>query len=142
MVVELCMNSKDFKAAVNKFKERYPELIRWGINYIPRDCLSIMVYIPGRGKLIYEPLIDRITWLEHWTDEKEIKEQERRMRPAMYEQFRSDVTRYLIDHHMTQQQFADMVGLSRFSINRYLNGELIPKTSTMRQIYKIMNIDI
>ena len=80
--------------------------------------------------------------LQTLRDEKELKEKERSIRPVMYEQFCSDVVNYLKDHRMTQQQFADMVGLSRWSLNRYINGEQIPKTSTMRHIYKIMNIDI
>lgn len=126
----------------NEFKKRYPQLVRRGMSYEPYDQEAIIVYIPGVGKLIYENMRNRITWLEHWKDEKLIKLQEKEHRPEMYDRFRIVVNRYMFDNHMTHQEFADTVGVSRQMLSKYLNGDAIPKVSTMKRICKTIHIDI
>lgn len=126
----------------NEFKKLYPELVRRGMSYEPYDKESIMVYIPGVGKLIYENYYHRITWLEHWEDEKLIKQQEKERRPEMYEKFCNIIECYMKVHHLTHQQFSDMVGISSRSITKYLNGDSMPKASTMKRICKIIDIEL
>lgn len=126
----------------NEFKKQYTHLVRRGMSYEPYDHESITVYIPGVGKLIYENLHHRITWLEHWKDEKLIKQQEKEHRPEMYEEFCVVIKDYIKNNRMTHQEFADMVGISSRSISKYLNGDAIPKVSTMKRICETINIKI
>lgn len=126
----------------NEFKKRYPHLVRRGMSYEPYDQGAITVYIPGVGKLIYENLHHKIVWLEHWEDEKLIRQREKEQRPEIYERFRMSVGNYMRTNHMTHQEFADMVGISRQMLSKYLNGDVIPKVSTMRRICKNIHIDI
>lgn len=126
----------------NEFKKTYPDLVRRGMSYEPYDMETIKVYIPGVGKLIYENYNHRITWLEHWKDEKLIKQQEKEMRPEMYERFCIIIENYMRSNRMTHQEFADTVGVSRQMLSKYLNGDAIPKVSTMRRICKIIHIYI
>ena len=136
------MKPKDLKNTINGFKEAYPKLVKRGISYEPYDHMSIIVYIPGMGKLIYEYFGDKIAWLEKWTDERETKKYEKEHRHDLYEMFLERVTEYIIEHRMTQQEFADLVGISRQSLSKYLNGDKIPKVSTMRQICEKLYINI
>lgn len=136
----------DYSKGVNKvfarFKELYPYMVRRGMNYEPYDYMTIKISIPGVGKAIYNYHNDKITWLEHWVDEKEIERQEKEMRPDMYEEFCAIIKNYMEQHEMTQQEFSDLVGISRRSISKYLNGDRIPKVSTMRDICKSINIEL
>lgn len=135
-------NKKELKQTIDQFKTKHPDLIKRGISYEPYDNMSIVVRIPCEGKLIYELFGDRITWLERWPDEKSIKMKDREMRQKDYTYFCFAVKQYMRDNHMSQQAFADIVGISRHSLSYYLNGRLIPKTNTMRRILKVIEKDI
>lgn len=140
---EMCrMSMTEFRTTVNRFKELCPELICWNITYEENGYMNIIIHVPKKGKLIFDYPTDSLKWIEEWTDEKELKQQEREMRPDMYNQFCDKVEQYMYDHRLTHQQFADMVGISRWSLSRYLNNERIPKVSTMRRICEAANIDI
>lgn len=129
-------------ATITQFKQLYPNLIRRGISYEPYDKDFMVVRIPGVGKLLYDMYYDEINWLEHWEDKAKIKLREKERRSELYERFCFVIKRYLHDNHMTHQQFADMVGISRKSLSKYLNGDSIPKTSTMKRICETIDIDI
>lgn len=133
---------KDTRVVIKRFKEMYPHLLRRGMNYEPYDYMTLKIYIPGVGKLIYEYFGDKITWLERWTDERQLREREQEMRPELYERFCLIINGYMKLNNMTQQQFADLVGISRRSLNKYLNSVSIPKVSTMKQICKSINIEL
>lgn len=130
--------SKIFK----EFRESYPELWRRGTTYRPYSLMAIEIAIPCVGKLIYDRDADEIFWLEHWVDDAAIRKREKDMRPDMSERFCDTVKNYINTHGMTQQQFADFVGISRYMLNGYLNGRTIPKISTMRKICECINVNI
>lgn len=136
------MEFKGTRGIFERFKLKYPQLMRRGISYEPDDAQSIKIYIPGVGKLIYELYGDTITWLEHWVDEQEIKEHEKERRPKMYIYFCFVIDEYMRNNKLTQQQFADLVGISRRSLIKYLNGDAVPKVSTMQQICESINIQL
>ena len=136
------MTSKEFKTTVERFKELYPELVQYGNSYEECGNMAIIVRIPNKGKVRYEYLDDEITWLEHWTNNKEKKQRENELRPKTYGYFCFVIEQYMENHQMTQQQFADLVGISRRSLIKYLQGQSIPKVNTMRRICKTINIDI
>lgn len=135
-------NYRGIYKVFNEFKKRYPQLVRRGMSYEPYDQEAITVYIPGVGKLIYENMRNRITWLEQWKDETLIKHQEKEHRPEMYGRFCTVVSCYMRDNRITHQEFADTVGVSRQMLSKYLNGDAIPKVSTMKRICKTIHIDI
>ena len=138
----ILLKPKAVYTVIKRFKEKHPEMIRRGTSYEPYDHMSIMVRIPGVGKIIYEYFGDKITWLEHWIDDEEVKRREKEERPNIYNKFCRSIELYMIDNHLTQQQFADIVGISRQSLIKYLNHHAIPKVNTMRRICKEINIDI
>jgi DNA-binding XRE family transcriptional regulator len=123
------------------FRKAYPDLWRNGTTYEPYGFMSILIKIPGRGKVIYEYFGDKLTWLEHWIDENEIKEKEREMRPKLYDYFCFMIEEYMKDTGATQQDLADISGISRQSINKYLTGKSIPKNSTMKKICDSIGIE-
>lgn len=140
-----CLVEMDYKwmnSTIARFKQTYPNLIKRGTSYEPYYKNSMIVRIPTVGKLIYDKIDNKVTWLEHGEDNEELRRREKERRPELYEQFRYIVEHYLRDNRMTHQQFADLVGVSRQSLSKYLNGDAIPKISTMKRICKTINIDI
>lgn len=136
------MRKYTWKMIFRDFRYAYPELWRSGTVFSPHGFMSILVSIPGRGKLVYEYFGDKITWLEEWEDEKEIKQKEKEMRPKTYGYFVFIVNEYMKKFGYTQQDIADISGVSRISINKYLTGRSVPKTSTMKKICDSLGIDI
>lgn len=136
------MNKLLWKNIFKQFRQTYPELWVHGTSFQPYGYLVIKIWIPTKGIILYNYQTEDITWLEHWVDEKAIKLTEDEMRPEMYDTFCFVVERYMKDRHLTQQQFADKVGISRMSLNAYLNGRKIPKVNTMRRICEAIHINI
>ena len=133
---------KSLSILVERFKTKYPELNRRGNTYIPDGSMNLIVLIPGRGKLNYSCSNDRITWLQRWEDEKELKQYNKEIRPVVYEEFCEKVTDYMRYHKLSNQEFCDQAGISRVSLSKYLNGGSIPKLGTMCRICEKMNIDL
>ena len=136
------MTNKEFNQTVKRFKEVYPELVQYGNSYEAYRHMSIIVYIPTKGKVIYEYLDNDLTWLEKREDILEKKRHDSVMRPKTYTYFCFVVEQYMQEHHMTQQEFSDLVGISRRSLIKYLQGHSVPKVSTMRKICENIGIDI
>lgn len=116
------------------FRKDYPELWRPGANYQLVNFMTIMIWSPGVGKFTYEWHGKKIKWIECWEDERENKRIERERRPKLYRYFKCLLEDYMETTGCTQQNIADMTGISRKSINEYLNGRQIPKSSTMYHI--------
>lgn len=104
--------------------------------------MVINVLIPNIGKVRYDYFDNELTWLEVWEDPRKTKRLENEHRPQTYEYFCSAVKRYMNDNQMTQEEFAEMVDISRRSLIKYLNGRAIPKVNTMQRILKIINANI
>lgn len=138
-------NYRTYKRIFRMFKEDYPELVVRGTCYIPHAYMEIEVFIPTKGKLIYNPVgveSGKIRWEERWVDEKAIKREEREKRPDMYQTFLSLIDTYQKETFATQGDIAKLSGVSRRSINKYLSGIVMPKVSTMRRICESLGIDI
>ena len=123
------------------FRKAYPELWRYGANYELDGYMKIKIWSPCVGIFTYEYFGNKIEWLERWDDENKIKEQEREMRPKLYEYFLFMIEEYMKDTGATHQDLADISGISRQSISKYLSGKLIPKTSTMKKICDSIGIE-
>lgn len=146
--------NKEWYSIWNQFKREFPELIRRGTSYepYPYGQMDILVSIPGKGKLIYNPVgtsNGKIQWVEHWVDEQELKRKELEAkkrdaenRQAMYKTFLSMVRFYQREFGATQKDIAELSGYSRQTINEYMNGRAIPKPNTMRKIIKALDMDI
>lgn len=127
---------------LKEFKSLHPDLWTRGSMCTICGYMTAEIRIPTKGIILYNIETDTITWLERWVDEKEVKRKEKEKRPKNYIYFCFVISEYLKKHRMTQQEFADMVGISRRSLSKYLNGNAIPKSSTMRNILNQINIDI
>lgn len=139
-------NYREYKRIFRWFKEDYPELCVRGINFLPYGYQEILVIIPRKGKLIYNSVGvegTKIKWLEGpYEDERIIKQREREYRPEMYQNFLREIDYYQEITGATQVDIARITGVSRKSINKYLQGAKAPKVSTMRKIAEALGIDI
>lgn len=138
-------NSQYYKRLFMRFKKENPNLIRYGTHWSPYGYYAIEVFIPRVGKLVYNDggiFEGTIEWKEHWSDEKAEKAKEREMRPEMYQNFLREIYGFQKFYELTQGDIAEMTGVSRKSINRYLSGAVAPKVSTMRKICEALDIDI
>lgn len=56
--------------------------------------------------------------------------------------FRKRLRQRLSRNRMTQEELADKLGVSRITINRYVNGETIPSALMLKKISLALNCDI
>lgn len=134
--------SCEWKEIYDEFKELYPELWKKGTSYIPYEYMVIEIRIPSVGKYLYDYRDGELTCLEHWTDKKEVVSHKKQQREDMYSEFCGRIEEYLYFNKMSHQQLSDKVGISRQSLSKYLNGSMIPKINTMKQIYEAINIEL
>ena len=123
------------------FREAYPELWCRGCYYQLTGFMQITISIPNKGRVIYEYFGNKLTWLERWKSSDEVRERSKMLRINTYEYFLERVDTEMIERNLTQQDIADMSGISRISINKYLGRRAIPKMSTMKQICDSLGID-
>ena len=116
------------------FRRAYPELWCRGCYYELSGHMQILIRIPNKGKVIYEYFGDKLTWIEYYKTDEEIKQNKRTKRVKTYSYFIFRLNEEMEERGLTQQDIADMTGISRMSINKYLGERAIPKMSTMRQI--------
>lgn len=138
-------NYRTYKRLFKMFKEDYPDLCIRGTTFEPYGYMEIRVYIPNKGKLIYNAVgveSGKIRWEERWTDPELERLYEKDKRPDMYQTFLSEIYIYQKETGASQEDIAKLSGVSRKSINRYLSGIVMPKTSTMRKICESLGIDI
>lgn len=135
------MNKLTWNKIFNRFKEKYPDLVRRGIDYRPYGYATVEIWIPTIGRIVYDYDTNEIEWIERYNDPDTLKRVKYDRRLDMYYKFRSTVIQYLRDNDMTHQEFADMVNISRRSLSLYLNGDSIPKTSTMDRIGKVIGFN-
>lgn len=116
------------------FRRAYPDLWCRGCYYELSGHMQILIRIPNKGKVIYEYFGNKLTWIEHYKTDEEIKQKKRTDRVKTYSYFLFRLNEEMEERGLTQQDIADMTGISRMSINKYLGERAIPKMSTMRQI--------
>jgi DNA-binding XRE family transcriptional regulator len=123
------------------FREAYPYLWRRGADYELCDFMTIRIRIPTIGVVEYEYFGNKLTWLERWVDPNLDRKRDKDNRYVWYEEFVKLIESHMDDYGYTQQDIADISGLSRKSINEYLTGRSIPKVSTMRKICESLRIN-
>jgi transcriptional regulator with XRE-family HTH domain len=47
-----------------------------------------------------------------------------------------------LNRGMTQQEFADFIGIPRNSVTTYINGQRLPRAKRLKKIAELFNIDI
>lgn len=135
-------NHRYWKKIFRWFKEAYPELYVRGTCFEPYAYMEIRVYIPRKGKVIYNPVGNTLKWEERWEDPIQKKREEHEKRPDLYQRFLSEIDIYQKETGASQGQIAELSGISRRSINKYLSGVVMPKTSTMIHIADSLGLDI
>lgn len=125
-----------------EFRKARPEFWRPGTNYRLAGYMKIEIMSPGVGRFLYSPTLHTIEWLERWVDPKYIKKIEKLNRPDDYLRFIEELKTIMETKKLTQEAISLVSGVSRQSINAYLSGRKIPKTSTMRKIGNPLGIDI
>lgn len=124
------------------FKRRHSDLCERGMSFTPHQFMSIIIHIPNRGKLIYDGFRDEITWLAQYEDPKRKKAEEREQRAELYLRFLNEMESFQKTNGASQGVIAERSGISRQSINKYLSGAVMPKTSTMKRICEALHIDL
>ena len=127
---------------VKEVRHHYPQLWRRGTNYELCGNTSIRVSIPTVGILVYEYIGHHITWEKCWEDPVITKENTKEERFDMYQRFLSEIDIFQKETGATQATIAELTGISRTSVNRYLSGVAMPKTATMRSMAEKLGIDI
>ena len=56
--------------------------------------------------------------------------------------FRKRLRQRLSRRRMTQEELANRLGISRTTVNRYINGETIPSALMLKKISLVLNCDI
>lgn len=138
-------NYRYYKRLFRQFKDENPELVRYGTQWFAYGYQTIEICVPRVGKLIFRDngyYRGIIEWKERWPDEIAEKKRERELRPEMYQNFLREIRWFMNFYELTQGDIAEMTGMSRKSINKYLSGAVAPKVSTMRKICETLGIDI
>ena len=130
------------KKIYGEFKGRYPQFCKRGLMYELCDVMTILIRSPGVGKFTYTPTGHKITWLEYWVDPTHTKKMEKGVRPEYYTKFITKLKELMTNKGLSQESISLVTGISRQSINAYLNGRKIPKMSTMKDMAKKLGIDI
>ena len=125
-----------------EFRHHYPQLWRRGTHYELCGNTSIRVRIPTVGVLVYEYIGHHITWEKRWEDPVITKENTKEERFDMYQRFLSEIDIFQKETGATQATIAELTGISRKSVNRYLSGAAMPKTATMQSMAEKLGIDI
>lgn len=129
----------------NDFRKKHPHLWERGTTYSPFEFRKIIVWIPRKGKLIYDHFHNMVFWQEYWgnlEDATGIVEDRQKKRECMYERFVREIDVYQKKSGASQSAIAEISGVSRQKINEYMNGKCIPKISTMKKICESLGIDI
>ena len=122
------------------FRRTYPSVWRRGTVFQPYGFMTILIIVPGVGKFKYEYYGKHLITIEEFEDKEakrwdRIDERERRII-----EMKEDLPRIMRERNLTQQDVADLSGVSRESINKYLSGRKSPKLSTLEKIYSGLDL--
>lgn len=138
-------NYRHWKHLFQLFRREYPELWNYGTQWKPDEKDSIRIINPRKGEFVYRLVYLNhgiIEWETRWETNVDIRKEEQSIRPGMYQNFLSEITRYQKETGASQGEIASITGMSRKSINKYLSGSVMPKVSTMRQIAEKLNLNV
>lgn len=121
------------------FKKTYPRVWRKGTSYQPNGFMSLLITVPGLGKFTYEYFRKTLEMVEEFETSSERKTRLQNERNNLLTKFMEEVPKIMKENKISQRALSDMSGVSRQSINKYLSGKKIPKTTTMNQIYDALN---
>jgi len=71
-----------------------------------------------------------------------IDSEQRKSREKLKNEFRICLRTLINRRHITQDDLADLLGLSRATVNRYVNGDTIPDFITVQEIATILNFPL
>ena len=92
--------------------------------------MSIIVRIPEDGKYKYDYFEKKLTLIESYLTYR----QRKYLRQFEREEKVRNIFEIMKEHKITQTKLSRLSGISRESLNRYKNGNLIPKYSTLAKI--------
>lgn len=149
---------KDYRNVINSEIENYNEhedvknaytgLYRHHVNaekikrYIEQNkikCYSLnewdlFIELKNGDKFIYDSFNNTVNFNLYengeLTEEQEIKE------------FTKNLRKLLARKYMTQEELAERIGVSRITINRYMNGKQFPDAMVLRKMSKVLNCSI
>lgn len=112
------------------FKRTYPDKWKKGTSYEPAGFMSIIVRIPEDGKYKYDYFEKKLTLIERYLTYR----QQKYLRQFEREEKVRNIFEIMKEHKITQTKLSRLSGISRESLNRYKNGSLTPKYSTLEKI--------
>ena len=130
------MRKYSWQMLFEDFKRAYPSKWKKGTSYEPAGFMSIIVRIPEDGKYKYEYFGNKLTLIEKFLTHK----QEKYLRKFDREEEMRNIFQLMKEEKITQTKLSRLSGISRESINRYKNGVLVPKSSTIEKIKNAIEI--
>ena len=130
------MRKYSWKMLFNDFKKNHPDKWRRGTGYEPLDFMSILVYIPKDGKYKYEYFGKKLTLVERYLSPNQVKVIKQMERGEEIK----NVFEKMNEKGITQTSISHLSGVSRMSLNKYKNGKLVPKASTLEKIKKALEM--
>ena len=112
------------------FKRAYPDKWKKGTSYEPAGFMSIIVRIPEDGNYKYDYFEKKLTLIERYLTYR----QQKYLRRFDREEEMRNIFGIMKEHKITQTELSRLSGISRESLNRYKNGTLTPKSSTLTRI--------
>lgn len=119
-----------WKMVFDDFRKAYPDKWRRGTSYEPAGFMSIVIRIPEDGMYRYEYDNKKLILLEKYLTYS----QQKYLRRFEREEEVRNIFEIMKEHKITQTNLSRLSGISRESLNRYKNGALIPKSSTLAKI--------
>ena len=142
------MSTKFEDESVDAVKVRYEGLYRHHVQaekmrrYLEQnisDCYDInewdlFVQLNNGDKFIYDSFYNRITFDIYKSDEL-TREQEAK-------EFRKNLKKFMDRKRLTQEELAERIGVTRLTINKYLNGQSNPSHWVVRDMAKVLGCSV
>ena len=130
------MRKYSWKMLFNDFKKNSPDKWRRGTGYGPCEFMSIFVYIPEDGKYKYEYFGKKLTLVERYLTTNQVKVAKQIERGKEIK----SIFEKMNEKGISQTSISHLSGVSRMSLNKYKNGRLVPKASTLEKIKKALEM--
>ena len=124
---------------VNEFKMWYPTFAERTVECTINGYHSLLAILEDGTKLEFSSLDNTLRDVTRLYDpdyNRNITEEEWR------DSFGSKLKSMLHDRSIKQEAMADMLGISRVMLNKYINGKATPSSYNLNRIARILNCDI
>lgn len=126
-----------WKPVLNSFENVYPELYELMIDWYPIAEMEIAVKLSDGRIISYDMMGDFISNIHNPVESKEqISEMEWRRN------FSKRLIAKLNRAGLTQDRLSEMTGISKVSINRYINEKASPNGYTLDRIANVLNCSV